>query len=121
MQISQVTVEFRRTVSDGNYGNETAAMQFTIDIDRESGEDPQFVGKIALSAARAHVLAELKESGSLNIRRALIPQIRKCNRCGEVLPDDFMGYLHPACSELERAERDERRQAEARDLEEMPF
>ena len=120
MKISQVTVAFKKTVSDGNYGNESAELTYIVDI--ADGEDAQFLSQIVLSAARSHVLNELRQSGALNIRRALLPQVRKCNRCAAPLPDEERGYMHAACAEADRAEHMATRSQEAQaELEDIPF
>jgi len=112
MRVSQVMVEFEKRVNDGNYGSEKAAAQYVVVLDE--GDDPDDVVRQVIARARGQAIAELKDSESLSVRRALNPPKRICGECGEPLGDGD-SYQHEACAEKIRAEREAvyaRRQAE---------
>lgn len=111
MRVSQVTVDFKKTVSDGNYGNETANVQYVVLLDE--GEDADQVVREVITRARGRAMAELGGSESLSVRRALNPPKRLCSECGEELGDEDSGY-HDPCYEVYKARRkaeDEERRA----------
>jgi len=61
-------VVFRKQVSDGNYGSETAEISLEIP-DEEEASDEAIAGVLAM--ARRLVFDELRNSPSVNVRRAL--------------------------------------------------
>ncbi|MGH2356301.1 MAG: hypothetical protein ACRDJN_32245 [Chloroflexota bacterium] len=67
--IREVRVEFRKTVSDGNYGNETFSASYTVVL--AEGEDGGGVTQALCVQLREHVYARLKESPNAGIRQAL--------------------------------------------------
>lgn len=112
MRVSQVTVDFEKRVNDGNYGSEKASAQYVVVLD--DGDDPDEVVRQVIARARGQAIAELKDSETLSVRRALNPPKRICGECGEPLGDED-SYQHAICAEKIRAERDAvyaRRQAE---------
>ncbi len=106
MRVSQVMVEFEKRVNDGNYGSEKATAQYVVLLDE--GEDPDDVVRQVITRARGQAIAELKDSESLTVRRALNPPKRLCGHCGEALGDEDSGY-HDACLVEYKAERDRER------------
>jgi len=68
-QVTQITVEYRRMVSDGNYGNETYSLIQTATIAPE--DDPQLVAANLAAESRAVVLGRLRESQNDQVRYAL--------------------------------------------------
>lgn len=113
MKITQLSVEFKKTVSDRDYGNETVAVQMTVDVDEADG-DPTGVAAVLLDRARQQVMVELGRSESLNLRRAINPPPRLCSRCHDPLPDEIRSYLHPECDQADRADRERAREAAGR-------
>ncbi|HEV2123203.1 MAG TPA: hypothetical protein VGW38_10565 [Chloroflexota bacterium] len=69
MNVTEVTVEFKKTVSDGNYGNETFSVSYTAAIDE--GEDANFAIEALTEQAREHATRRLKESQNEGIRYAM--------------------------------------------------
>ena len=61
-----VLVTFRKQISDGNYGSETA--EITLEAWVESDEDEEQAALGQLMAARRYVQAELARSPSAHIR-----------------------------------------------------
>lgn len=117
MKITQATVDFKKTVSDGNYGNETANVQYVVQID--DGEDPEEVVRQVITRARGRAIAELNGSESISVRRALNPPKRLCSECGEDLGDDE-SFAHEGCRE-KRRQRQERALADGHDDEDEPL
>ena len=107
MRVSQVTVDFKKTVSDGNYGNETANVQYVVLVDE--GEDPDQVVREVIQRARGRAIEELSGSESISVRRALNPPKRVCAGCGNELGDEE-SYRCIAC-EQERERLYAQRQA----------
>ena len=90
MQLTNVTVTYRKQVSDGNYGTETAEVTLSAALNDEGEEvDTDVTVPFLLSEARRHVYAKLDESPSLNVRKALRP-IRSVQAVsGGVEPDSL--------------------------------
>lgn len=70
MQITEIRGEFRKTVSDGNYGNETYSI--TLTATTGEGESPTQVALDLADRARAVVEQRLRTSNDRNIRRAVM-------------------------------------------------
>lgn len=81
---SIVTVTFKKTLSDGNYGNETVEVTLTAEL--EEGETLDEVSRHLLVNARAEVHAELKISPSSVIRSAAEPRLAQLAR--PISPND---------------------------------
>jgi uncharacterized Zn finger protein len=78
-EIREVTVEFRKTVSDGSYGNETYSVRFTATPDA----DEPWTGVAFRLAHKAHdtVLSRLRGSTNEQIQYALMtPEEREARR-----------------------------------------
>jgi hypothetical protein len=114
MQIVGVSVEVNKMLSDGDYGHESAQVAYTAEL--EDGDDPEAATAELLARARAQCAARLNASESLNVRRKINAPRRICNECLLELADDIRGYLHPACDEKIRAERDAQRSAALADI-----
>ena len=72
MQIQVVSVTYRKQVSDGNYGTESAEVTLQATVDEEGEEvDSDLTVPFLLTEARRHVYAKLDESPSIAVRRAL--------------------------------------------------
>ncbi len=69
MQITEIHVDFKATVSDGNYGNETYTVAFTATLSPDEGQHSAVVHLAGL--AREHVYGALKHSPRDGIRYAL--------------------------------------------------
>lgn len=69
MDITTVHVDFKATISDGNYGNETYTIAYTANVDAEesAGEAVETLARLA----REHVYAQLKQSPRDGVRQAL--------------------------------------------------
>jgi len=69
MKVTEIRVEFRKTVSDGNYGNET----FSASLTGVCAQDDDAVAEAHLLCedARHVVLGQLRQSQSPRIQRAL--------------------------------------------------
>lgn len=67
-----VRVMFRKQISDGNYGSETAeiALEDTLPSNA-SDEEHDMLAEALLMQARRHVLTELGRSGSTAVCRAV--------------------------------------------------
>ena len=70
MEVREIRVEFKKTVSDGNYGNETAQVGFTISLDK-SVESYLEVAAELTGQASDEVLRILHNSTSEGVRNAL--------------------------------------------------
>jgi hypothetical protein len=107
----RMKVVFRKTVSDQNYGHESAELSLEYDV--PPGEDHAEYGQVLLAQVRHLVHAELTRSPSIAVRRALNPAPRLCSECELALADEE-GYIHAGCDEERQARRkreDEERQA----------
>jgi hypothetical protein len=69
MQITEIRADYRKTVSDGNYGNETHAVAITATL---GDEDVQEAAATLARIAEEHVIGTLKRSQNRGIRRALM-------------------------------------------------
>ncbi len=69
MNVTEIHVEFKKTVSDGNYGNETYSVSFTAQLDE--GEQGDTAARDLALLAREHVTTRLKESQNEGIRYAM--------------------------------------------------
>src|SRR5262245_66473907 len=69
MRVREVSLEFKKTVSDGNYGNETYSVAYTAVLDEHDDHGDDAV----LMATRAHdvVLERLRASTSEVLRQNL--------------------------------------------------
>jgi hypothetical protein len=69
MDITQVTVEYGRTVSDGNYGSERVGITLTAtkDDDERTAEVVAELGEVA----RGLVADQLRQASSPAVRRAV--------------------------------------------------
>jgi hypothetical protein len=70
--VIKATVEYRRMLSDGNYGNITAGVVFEVDLVLDAHgqpERPALAVEDALDLARAYVLDALEESGAAGTAR----------------------------------------------------
>jgi hypothetical protein len=103
VRVTNISVELEKRANDRDYGSERAVAQLAAALD--PSDDPEMSLRILVDLARASVESDLKRSANLHVRRALIRQLRLCNRCGDPLPDEEESYMHPACSDAERAER----------------
>lgn len=103
MKVTLITVEFRKTVSDREYGNESAHCQLSAEI--EEGEEVTEAYVLLGTAARAHVMAQLSGSNNLQVRRNTNPRPRICNHCQKPLSDESNGYLHRECDQAMQDER----------------
>lgn len=64
-----VRVTFRKQVSDGNYGSETAEITLEDTLPSDCmDEELEILGEALLMQARRHVLTELGRSGSATVR-----------------------------------------------------
>lgn len=108
MRVTNLAITFEKRTNDGDYGSEKAEVHLAADL--EHTDDPETVLRNLQDLARAQVEADLSRSANLRVRRALIRQLRLCNRCGDPLPDEENSYMHPACREAEDAERQARYQ-----------
>lgn len=117
MRVTRIAIALEKRTSDGDYGSERSEVELSADL--EGGDDPLTCMEALQMQARARVEQDLLQSPNLRVRRAMIRQVRTCNRCGDVLPDEENGYLHAACKEAEDAEREaryqERKRAEERE------
>lgn len=113
MPVSFITVEFEKRANDGDYGSELCKVSWQYELD--AGEDPSIVTAALQGQIRGRVESDLANSANLKVRRSLIRQQRTCSRCGEELADGDNGYLHKACDEAEKAEREERYQQRRRE------
>lgn len=111
MKVTAVSVEVKKMLSDGDYGHESALASFTVEVDDTDG-DPVGVLALLLERARAVCANQLAASESITVRRKINAPRRVCNECHLDLDDEIRGYLHPACEERARAERDSRREKE---------
>lgn len=64
-----ISVTFRKAVSDGNYGTESAEVSLQIELEDGQAEAPVVVR--LLSEARTLAQSELNQSPSIAVRRAL--------------------------------------------------
>ena len=108
MRVTNLSITFEKRTNDGDYGSEKAEVHLAADL--EHADDPETALRILQDLARAQVEGDLSRSANLRVRRALIRQVRTCNRCGDPLPDEENSYMHPACKEAEDAEREARYQ-----------
>jgi len=69
VEVREIRVEFKKTVSDGDYGNETYAVAFTVALD-ESADYLEFASELSGQASDV-VLERLKDSTSEGVRSAL--------------------------------------------------
>jgi hypothetical protein len=69
MQITTIHVDFKKTVSDGSYGNETHSVGYTVSV--AEGDDTAALTADLGQTAREHVYARLKESQNEGIRYAM--------------------------------------------------
>jgi hypothetical protein len=107
-----LSVGAEKRASDGDYGNEMAKAELFADL--EPGEDPYTVLDTLLGMVRLQLERDLSQSAALKVRRSVIHQVRRCNRCDLPLPDDENSYMHKACREAEDAEREARYQEQKR-------
>lgn len=116
MRITTLSVGLEIRRSNNDYGSDKA--EVTLNAALEPNEEPEMVLRILLDMARAQVEGDLKRSPSLTVRRALIREVRTCNRCGQALADEERSYMHEACRQAEDAEREARRAEQLRGREE---
>lgn len=82
MQITEIRAEFRKTVSDGSYGNETASVTLVAQV--QAGENTAAVQAALANQARDEVLRQLRASHNAEIARALeTPEEREARRARE--------------------------------------
>ena len=83
-----VSISYRRQVSDGNYGTESAevSLQWFIDADNDSETDGDFAAEM-LGTAREIVLNHLRASLSQNVRKAVTRSIAPA-RTAATVPTD---------------------------------
>lgn len=126
MKVTTVSVEVKKMLSDGDYGHESAQASFTVEVDASDG-DPTGVMAVLMESAPAVCANQLAASESLTVRRKIKAPRRVCNECHLELDDDIRGYLHPACEEIARNNRDAERARQLAgvgadlDLENIPF
>ena len=105
MRVTSVSAEFRRTVSDRNYGNESAQAAMTAEI--EEGEDLAVAQAALLAECRAQVFTTLSNSPSLQVRLSLRREERSCYECHQPMEDFEPGQMHQACREAREARQKE--------------
>ena len=72
MQLTSISVTYRKQVSDGNYGTEAVEVTLIAQPNDEGEEvDSDLTVPALLADARHHVFLELDKSPSLNVRKAL--------------------------------------------------
>ena len=69
MQVTDISAEFRKTVNDGNYGNETATVRLSAQLAEK--ESAPSLAAYLLDQARGHVLHQLRSSDNENVVNAL--------------------------------------------------
>jgi len=72
MDVREVRVGFRKTVSDGQYGNETYEVSLYADLSQDEDADPVGTGHFLAGLARVLVLEHLARSKSDAVRDALM-------------------------------------------------
>ena len=103
--VREVKVEFRKTVSDGSYGNETYSIAFTATLD-ELTDQAQEIAFTLADQAHAEVLAHLRASTSEAIRRALeTPEEREARQQRERAEREAERERWRLQAEKEEAER----------------
>ena len=112
MRITRLSVGAEKRASDGDYGNEMSKAELFADL--EPGEDVHVALDTLLGMVRLQLERDLGQSAALKVRRSVIHQVRRCNRCDLPLPDDESSYMHKECREAEDAERDARYQEQQR-------
>jgi hypothetical protein len=70
MQVTEVRAEYRKTVSDGNYGNETFSVALVGAV--AEGEMAVTAAEGLTDLARRIVISELRRSANEHIRRAMM-------------------------------------------------
>jgi hypothetical protein len=104
-------VVFRKQVSDGNYGSETAEIH--LDVEFAEGEVLEEAVAAALANARRLVHDELRHSPSWSVQRALEypkPEV-----------DHWKQAEEAAELELAAGKRDNARGADPEDIEDLPY
>jgi hypothetical protein len=129
MRITRLSVGGEKRASDGDYGNEMVKAEMFADL--EPGEDAYVVLDKLLGMVRLQLERDMTQSPNLKVRRSVIREVRRCNRCQEPLADDDNSYMHALCREAEDAEREaryqeqkqkyERKEEEQRELEDLPL
>jgi hypothetical protein len=115
VRITRLSVAAEKRASDGDYGNEMSKAELFADL--EPGDDPHVCLDNLMGDLRIHLERDLSQSANLKVRRSVIRQVRRCNRCQEPLADDEMSYQHQACREAEDAEREAKYQEQKRKYE----
>lgn len=69
MKLTQVTAEYGRTVSDGNFGSERVGIILTATV--EDGDSATRLAHDLTTMAKEIVSAQLRDARSLGVRRAM--------------------------------------------------
>ena len=105
MQITEIHVDFKATVSDGNYGNETYTVAFTATVLEGEGEQSAVAHLAGL--AREHVYAALKHSPRDGIREALETEEERLARYERQRQEREARYARQRAESLARAQREQ--------------
>lgn len=71
MQVSAITIAYRKQVSDGNNGTEAAEATLAVTFDGDEPDDVNRIMAMLFTDARHAVFARLDESPSAAVRRSL--------------------------------------------------
>jgi hypothetical protein len=108
MRVTRVSISLEKRANDGDYGSEKSEVELFADL--EPGDEAHTCLDSLMATARLHVEHDLLQSPNLKVRRAMIRDVRRCNRCKEPLDDTEHGYMHPECKLAEDDEREARYQ-----------
>lgn len=108
MRVTRISVALEKRANDGDYGSEKSEVELFADM--EPGDEAHTCLDWLMGTARMQIEHDLQQSANLKIRRSLIREVRRCNRCEQPLDDSEHGYMHPECKLAEDAEREARYQ-----------
>jgi hypothetical protein len=108
VRVTRVSISLEKRANDGEYGSEKSEVELFADL--ELGDEVHECLESLMATARLEVERDLVQSPNLKVRRSMIREVRRCNRCEQLLDDAERGYMHPACKLAEDAEREERYQ-----------
>jgi hypothetical protein len=74
MHLTALSVTFKKVVSDGNYGSETAEVTFTASLDETDDFEGHVNSRWLLEYARESAQWQLAQSPNMAVRRALVRQ-----------------------------------------------
>jgi hypothetical protein len=108
MRITRISIGLEKLANAGDYSSEKARFELVAELD--PADDWHVAAENLVGQGRFYVERCLGESPALRVRRSVIREVRRCQRCSEPLSDEETGYLHPACKLAEDGEREARYQ-----------